>query len=315
MMKMREIFFNNKPLEGKKLSDFESEQFGYKKDKVVENTDFRKILESIDKQTVWAIVEEVARKSGIDPKDLNKEAFENVFNLDGIVGGGSSEKIIGSFNVGSNKIFLDFKKIKEIAENFGVDSEKVTLESLFHELMHSVSKGNLHIFQSSDMQRMEFNDKYVFAGAYRSSKDSYTTNLSGKITKSESSSMFDMLDEGIVEKLSGEVFEEYMRRTGTVSEDELADYREKFSRNEGRHYPRLVQGVERMCQLIADRAGVDSIIVWRSLVRGLFHFGTISKNKEVEDWFLQLFGEDFLQKLGAAKNADEFLEVLNSIKV
>lgn len=146
-------------------------------------------------------------------------------------------------------------------------------------------------------------------GAFRSSKSETTRNTKGKVTSSRDIGFYDMLDEGITETLANEIFEEYIKRTGSAEKKEIKDYATNFFENENRQYPILVKCVRLLCEKISKRAGVEKGIVWKSFVRGIFHFDTLN-HQEAKLWFTQNFPGDFLDQISKAKNPNELLAVL-----
>ncbi len=310
MSPLKEMFFNRQPVTEAKKAEIVSPQLQAVESSRVEDKEFDELKKGIDWETFWNIVDSIAIRAGVDPKQLNKLKPEDIINAAiAPVSAEDTHTPAGIYYVTSNKVAINKQAIYKAAQKFEVDPKLMTIETICHELAHAISRQEVHFFQDFDSQTMMFKDVAMTRGAYRSSKFETTKNSRGKVVNSKEASFYEMLDEGITETLANEIFQEYVKRTGLAGQQEMEDYSAKYSENETRQYPILVKCVKLLCKKISQKAQVDEVVVWKSFVRGVFRFDTLA-DQEVKQWFEEFFSPALLDQISRAKKPSELLEII-----
>lgn len=303
------MFFN-----GREISKYE--QMGITQGEVekakkyeIKDSEFDQTKEQIDWDVIKSIFEDIAQKSGIDPKDLNFIGANKVLNCKIFEGGYSGGKeIIGRYSAMGNFLVVNSDQIRQTAKEKGVDAKLMTLDTMLHEMCHAASHHTHSITRNFNNEFFTGKNEIEYTGAYRSSKDSDKIKFN-QVSESKSESLGDALDEAIIEKMATDIFREYAKRVGLTDKKSLDDYQEKFLGDEKREHNRLVKFIEKLCELIAKKTGVDQEIVWKGFVRGSFYKKTLS-DPEIQQWFAQAFSPTFLVEIGNAKKAEELFGLI-----
>ncbi len=303
------MFFN-----GREISKYE--QMGVTQGEVekakkyeIKDSEFDKTKEQIDWDVIKSIFEDIAQKSGIDPKDLNFIEADKVLNCKIFEGGYSGGKeIIGRYSAVGNFLALNSDQIRQAAKEKGVDAKLMTLDTMLHEMCHAASHHTHTITRNFNNEFFTGKNEIEYVGAYRSSKDSDKIKMN-QVSESKRVSFGDALDEAITEKMATDIFREYSKQVGLTDKKTLDDYQEKFLGDENREYNRLVKFIEKLCGLISQKTGVDQKIVWSGFIRGSFYKKTLS-DPEIQQWFAQAFSPTFLTEMGNAKKAEDLFGLI-----
>lgn len=305
----KEMFFNGHEISKQEQIGVTQGEIEKAKKYEIKDSEFDKTKEQIDWDVIKNIFENIAQKSGINPKDFNFLGADKVLNCKLFEGGYSGGKeIIGRYSAIGNFLALNLDQIRQTAKEKGVDAKLMTLDTMLHEMCHAASHHTHTITRSFNNEFFSGKNEIEYTGAYRSSKDVDKIKMN-QISESKRESSGDALDEAITEKLATDIFSEYAKRVNLTDKKSMDDYQEKFLGDENREYNRLVKFIEKLCELISKKTGVDQEIIWNGFIRGSFYKKTLS-DPEIQQWFAQAFAPTFLTELGNAKKADDLFALI-----
>lgn len=312
-MGIREVFFNGREISNHEQIVVTQGEMEKAKKYQIKDVDFDVTKKGIDWAEIKRIFEEIAVKSGINPKDLNFVGPDNVLNCKATADGfGEGKEVIGRYSSLGNYVVLNSNQIRRIAQEKGVDASLMTLDTLIHELCHAVAHHTHTINRTFNNEFFSGKDEFAYVGAYRSSKDSNKI-VFNQVVEKRRESIGDALDEAITEKMATGIFREYSKRTDLVDKNKLKSYEDNFHDDEKREYSKLVRFIEALCGVISDKTGIDKEIVWRGFVRGAFYKNTLH-DPEIKEWFEQSFAPTFLSEIIGATEADELFKILEKYK-
>jgi len=120
--------------------------------------------------------------------------------------------------------------------------------------------------------------------------------------------IYNLIDEGIVQKLAREIFFEYARARG-YPENKIKAIEKSWQNHPDKvAYGKEIIFVEKLIDTISAKTGTSPIKVWESFIRGLYE-GEDLTDKELNELFAEYISPDFLKKLAHA-NTSEALELL-----
>ncbi len=305
----KEIFFNGHEISKHEQMGITQGEVEKAKQYEIHDAEFDKIKEQIDWNVLNQLFVEIAQKSGISPKDLNLLGADKILNCQLFETGWSGDKeIIGRYSATGNYLAVNSNQIKKSAKEKGVDTKLMILDTVFHELCHSISHHTHVINRNYSEEFFTGKNEITYTGAYRSSKDINKIKFS-QVTDRKSESHNDALDEAITEKMATQIFHEYARKVNLTDKKTMDDYQEKFLGDENREYNQLVKFIEKLCQIVSERTGVDKEVVWNGFVRGSFYKSTLG-DPEIKQWFAETFSPTFLTELGHAKKAEDLFALV-----
>lgn len=305
----KEIFFNGREIS--KIEQIGVTQGEMEKAKKYEihDPEFDQTKDQIDWGVIDQIFFEIAKKSGIDLKDLNHLGADKVLNCKLYETGWSGDKeIIGRYSAVGNYLAVNSDQIKKMAKEKGVDAKLMMLDTMIHELCHSISHHTHVITRNYSNEFFTGKNEINYVGAYRSSKDTDKIKFN-QVVDHKSESFNDALDEAITEKMATGIFKEYAHRVGLSDQKTFDEYQEKFLGDEDREYNQLVKFIEQLSQMISKKTGISSEVVWNGFVRGSFYKNTFD-DPEIKQWFAETFSPTFLSELSKAKKAKDLFELI-----
>ena len=318
MRELRNVYIDRMEATPADEVEMANEVFATIKDHLVDSPELNKLKKEIQWDVFWDIVDEIAFKSGIDPKSEKNPKRINKLNPNAIQGikdwtpPGFGPGYVGFYMPTLNGIVFDYDKAKKNVSNFDVNSKLLIAQLLFHELLHAAAATNIHreVISSGPavISRQEVH------GAY-SSHSSIKGLEKGKLKFENEDNRFSFLNEAITDRLAFDVAIEYSKRTGAFTNKEIEDFNKQFVNNDKRPYSVLVKYLKKMCDVVADKAGIGSgTAVWDAFVRGVFYVGNLN-DPEVKKWFAGAFSPAFLDELGKAEKFEDFYQVMKKYNI
>lgn len=171
------------------------------------NLELAEAVEQFDFGTLRSIFEKIAEKSGFDPKLMNFIGPERIAHSSLTLG-------IAAYSAYENIIGISYQELKRSAEELGVNLEVAIIHTICHEETHATSKVECRGLEqwwgdpkAKLMSRRIGKVGYIRLIQERNKPDDFLFNLFG---------------EGVTEKLSREVFREYIHRTGFRDKEAIA---------------------------------------------------------------------------------------------
>ncbi len=267
-------------------------------------------IDEVDFDELREIFLEYAIKSGVPAERMNFVRKQDVL----IMGSEDAHDAVLSFATATNVIrvfapeYLGTNAMKSAS-----DSAKkfIFLHSLFHEYGHVTSRV-LH--KPTEHTSTDEEDMSTISMQSGLSKDIIRMKHSRKEpfeTSEEETSLFNLLNEGVNDRIADEVFLEYVRRrpfsagpdelpsvirakiyVGSISADTASDY------GLARHFvTALVQALAEVGEKIPEEA------VWRGFV-GAFYRGDMLDEEEIKGLLDETFGAGFVEELAAVEDGE-----------
>lgn len=237
----------------------------------------QEILDRVNFYILKKIFQDYAVKSGLDGKI-------NFLGKDRISHFSPHENDDASYRVLQNLIGISYDNISKSTKSMKLG----VLGRLCHEEAHAVSRFN-------EMLSLQENGNTTMVNV-ESIKSGFRQN-----------SIFRALNEGVVEKLSREVFRRYLVADPSyASPEELAGFNGSLS------YQKEVQLIEILSRKIAQEVGIDEQTVWQAFIRGLFE-GEDFEDPKLETEFEEMFSKDFLNSLASQPVGGNYDALLNKI--
>lgn len=145
--------------------------------------------------------------------------------------------------------------------------------------------------------------------------------------------LFQILNEGVTEKIAVQVIEEYLRRKSWPQQEAVEAFRRSLARRYGEGHDGeestvsvLVEMaiVDELVDLITEDVGVSSDKVWQAFVEGYFRGRPFYENEDLRSLFRQTFGEylservlpriDELSSTGRAPGPEEVLGAIREAR-
>lgn len=290
MRTSREIFkASGEPEKAERVA--EMDELGRREaESVKKNPELEKILSKVDFDLLKSILQRVAARSNINPDTLNFLGPARIAHQ------AHDWAAAGTYHPGKNTIGLSYERIQNRAEDFNLDINFVTLALLFHEEVHATSKVKClglesQLGQYPFKKRMQIGYRQHIV-EIKSPEDLYKPAL-----------LYDLFNEGVTEKLSREVFSEYVRRIGRFDKKDIQRYENAwYERPEEMSYEIPMELVETFINKISDAAGIGRKTVWHALIRGMYE-GEEFQDQELRTLFSELIAPDFLNRLAQANTA------------
>lgn len=251
--------------------------------------EWQTVLNDVNFETISEIFAEHMKRSGV-------EGTPNVLSSDRITPISAHLGSEFTYSPAENIIYLSPMGLEK---RYGrLYSRLGTLHALMHEETHAVSKlahrGSLGI----ETKSVKEGDKFFTQTGYQ-----YYESRRGSDGNWEAINLFEYFNEGVVEKFSGEVFDEYLKRDPDFSPPLEKRAFKKFLTIQQRarkfrvqRYWREVNLVDALIDRISVVLELPKEVVWKSIVCGLLT-GERFSSPEVRDGFAQIFSKDFLEKL------------------
>src|SRR3989338_6640415 len=302
-MKNREFLYQSgEPVEPERVREFEAKERLDLMERFKKDPEMEGVLGRVKFDVLRSIFARYAKKVGIAETDLN------ILNADYIHSG----TLIGEYQVGENLIALSSKGIEKGYAGFaGFRLDLAILKMLTHEETHAVSGARIlgyHEYQKE--QRKE--DYHV---EKQSGYQRFFAKGKWKELPSKSQRLFSNFNEGIVEKLSQEVFLQYLEEdTDFAGKKDGEIFIQQLKENPAfLSYEKEVALVDALVLRLAKEIEVPKEIIWRSFVRGLFEAERF-EDEEMHKAFSEMFSEDFVKRLSTFSSNEEYRQLLDEIK-
>lgn len=271
--------------------------------------ELNKLKNSIEWDVFWKIVNEIAVKAGIDPKQLNVLNKNSIIGIDGFPR--TQEDNIDTLGVYAphlNAILINYDLIKKTAKDEKVSEDLTAIHSIFHELVHS--------FSNFQFTHKELTVGHDTVGAVSTNMGYYSSDVAvgirrDQVVYSNGTKKFQLVNEAVTENLSNDIFSEYLQRTGSYSKNEIDTYQKTLNESEFYIYNELVRGLKKMCDMVGKKTGVQGNIVWQGFIRGIFYNKTL-EDKTIKKWFADAFSPTFLDTLSELKEIEDFSTLMKA---
>lgn len=274
-------------------------------------------LASVDFKRLREIFSNVYRRSGFPVESMNFVDQERVFL--GMAGGigmysGKNNDITlfpynlppnaqANTNTGWGRLFRDLRD--KVEYSYGnVAMQMITI--LIHEETHAVSRniciGPRKFNFASDYSQSGFS-RHADAGSRKWKEKDIPTFRDEPIAHASSGGeIFDMLNEGVIEKLAQQVTDEYLAQSGWKQADVATYQGNKKNHPEKLAYPEEVALIDFIVAKIAQSVGIPKETVFQALIRGAMEGETFA-NEEVQELFSETFDDDFLKKMSKLQDS------------
>lgn len=293
-MRSREFLqFNGQPEDAETLTEHEASV-----DQEIKETnrdpEFEKLLAKIDLDWLRQRFGQVLSHTDVDPATLN------FIPADRITSDRSLESS-GMYSTRDNQILVNPEKIKEQQERWQVPAELVLLEIFTHEQIHAVSK-------TQNVGLFEDNPEYSLRTGY---------SLFRGNSKNESKEMdtYTMFDEGVTEKWSRQIYQEYLQAHPDLADPESVKRFQNMISTDGwaKVYDLEISLVEAMMAKLAKETGVSTETVWQAILRSKLE-GEDLDHPDFQELAKQFFSDKVLQGIKSADSGYHSMEAIPLIK-
>lgn len=309
---MRGMRFNGQKASPEEAYEFAKNDFVTMQEHFCNYPELKKLKNEIEWDVFWKIVKEISAKSGIDHKHLNKLDKDSILGINDISDlGGEQYDVTGAYLPNLNAVLIDYNVIKKYSAQYNISEKMMSLDSIFHEFVHSLS--NVKI---SEKQLSSNNDTV----AIKSTDMGYFTEEStialnrDKVVYQKESEKFRLVNEAVTQGIAKEIFDQYIQRTGSFSKKEIEDYHENFYDAKINIYTFFVNNLKKICDVVGEKAGVQGDVVWKGFVRGIFYHKPL-EDATVKKWFANAFSETFLSELAYITSLEEFTQLIEKYKL
>lgn len=312
MPELRRMVFNDQEPKPDERMSMVGADLDKIKDFFYDYPELNKLKKEIQWDVFWKIVEETTAKSGINPADLNKLNQNTIVGIkDLVLPKTEGFGVMGMYLPMLNGVAIDFDKIKRMATECSVNEKMIAINTIFHEYVHSLSKINI----SNKVITDGFNEVWdVSSQVGYGSAHTAAAFAGDKMVYKKETTKFTAVNEAVTEGMAFEIFKEYVQRTGDFFHQDMAYYTKNYYDSNKRTYNILIQNLKKICEMAGANAGVDSDVVWKGFVRGIF-YGKTLENSDIKKWFAEAFSPTFLDELGSANDEATFSELMNKYHV
>ena len=237
--------------------------------------EFKEFLAGIDFKLLETLYKEHAKRSGINPDTLN------VLGPERIAPRTSRDYGRGSYTNDTNVIAINYRYIQSKCNEERISPNAFLMKVLCHEETHAAANTKCDgVF-----------DEHTGSSEKRSGYRSYAYG----------EDWFMLFNEGITEKFSRQIFDEYVTAADYVSAHDRKDVLLHVEKNHV--YVAAVKLVDVLIGRIAEHAGVPQELVWNALVRGAFE-GERLDDPELRSLFEEAFGRGVMRVLEDGESYD-----------
>jgi hypothetical protein len=295
MKEGREIFTSSGELESpeeieRKKRVLPSRSGGLEKGPELEN-----FLQRVDFDLLEDIFKKIAEKSDINPETLNLVNRERIFEKSSL--GEEGTENAGGYEPVKNIIAFSAREMEKFQQTdfSGIHPDVLKLYILCHEETHAtaktVCKGGFARSRRAEVQM-----------GYQQTK--FKKTLFGKRPKQ----FFEFLNEGVTDKLTREVFQEYTTATAFSNTDELSKFRKKAET----YYSPYVTLVDALISKINSETNIPEEVIWKSIIRGMYE-GEDLMGEELRQAFDEAISRGFVERLAIAKTADDIESLIGEL--
>lgn len=295
--KSREVFLNSgEPEDNEQRKEREEAARIRLVEKKEKDPELEEVIKQVDFGVLRKIFEEIAEKSGLNPRLMNFIRPERIAHWSLSVGAA------GSYSVYENIIGISYQELKKWAKQLNISPQIVAIHILCHEETHATGKVECRGLEQwwADPNLKQMSKKMGFARIIEERNKPIDF-------------LFHLFDEGVTEKLSREVLQEYIRRADFQNKEAIAGIRRVLVEKPiEMPYAVPVKFVEALIAKISHETGINQSVVWQAIIRGMYE-GEDFKDPELRDLFAETISPDFLDKLAGADQPyklDELMSVL-----
>lgn len=274
--------------------------------------EIKEVLDKIDFEKLKSMFADLARGIGIPEEGINFLDRDRVFGSENGSRYRPEENIIfldqskgrkGEWDLRSQEK-IDAEDNKEAKAVYG-SREIRELRVLVHEEAHAISK----VVCVVD----EWGSTVQFKVGYNEVTQRNAL-LRGKQKEKGRKMTFQLLNEGVTEKLARELTLKYLE-DNNWPRGEIDVFEDSVNKhNRGLSYVQEVKFVDALIKTIADKIDESEGVVWEAFVSGLLK-GGVFRDENVKNIFKQIFGEEFLDDLSeldslALGSQNQFVEFL-----
>lgn len=262
-----------------------------------------KVVDKIDFKKIQSIFEQIGKKSGIKPEDLNLLDLSRIHLI--ATKKEKKQNLAGGYSPISNQILLDVESILENA--WGLSEQKTTKEGValisqealelsilatyIHEQVHAISYNRIEeldpklitnnkiIISLLNFFRKQraFNFKKIKSGY---SENEIKINKENKNKKIDIEEKFKDFDEAVTERLTFEILQRYMQEDMTKEQviSVLNDFFEKSS------YQKHIAYLNSVIRALSKTTELSEETVWYGIIRSKLE-GINFDNPEIEKIF------------------------------
>ena len=246
--------------------------------------EFKNFLSSVDFTDLKRLFRRIAERSTVDPETMNFVTAERIIQFDMIMP-------VAAYSPGKNLIFFPYDEIKSNAKELQIDPELYTTFVLCHEEAHATSK--------------------IVCRAFSEARSDYQERQTGFAQSIGEKTSFEILEEGVTQKLAMEIFLEYAKTHFDLKR--TADFMKKLkgAMQGAQEYGSEVKITDLLIRKISGKSGMPEDKVWYGFIRAKYE-GERFEDEELQALLAEATTSDFLPKLKYAKheNIDDLIKDL-----
>lgn len=303
------ITYSQEQIEKTRLETIE---FLLKEGRIFISEELNSIVEKIDFDTIKKILSEILHKS-FDPENseldetynINFIPPENIYAAKSLKDE-NIEKLnrstVAAYHPKLNIIMVDIEKSfnKEEKENF-----YRLLKFLIHEETHANSRTICYKNVQFEGDALKINEQ-SFSGFHIRQNEyliGYDEQGDEELLEDKNINFYKAFNEGVTEKITDEIYKEYLKRTGIESKEKAV-----MKNNPVESYEDEMKLINNIIEAIAIKFDVSEITVWQALKKSYFEGLLLHKNEEVTEGLEKTFHSllpNFVEHLAALTGDDK----------
>lgn len=298
-MKSREFFNEDNTPEDPKLQKARELKAG---ERIAHNKKILHQMETwlgyVDFDVLEQMFQEDIQKTGISPAEINFLQRDRISSVRDQKRGDST---LGGHNPITNEIQVRYENIRQVASEYRLSSFHIFLYTLIHEETHAVSKTRCWNLSQERNQSALTQSGYRFVEHGQNESDNLV--MYGDV--------FLLFNEGVTEKKSRKMTEEYLRRTGYRDDNGLTRV-QNFFEEYSSSYNQAILVVEALTRRLAKANGISEEAAWGAIMRGYYE-GENLLREDFQEWFGEILPPDFVDRLTIA-NGEDLAELLKELE-
>lgn len=270
-------------------------------------------IENIDFKTLRGVFEDYAKRSGVEVSRLNMVDPGRIF----ITALPQTPPLSQHYDAGNNAIAIDGNLAARKFSSSSEAEQRIMKADFVHRLFHEYTHGT-GVVDLTHRRTLHSPQGTIDSSA----TIGYTDLVRVTPAKTDGTELedyqdvaFQLLNEGITERLTDEVFLEYFRRHSseghrTADGENAAERYVQLALKTDEDYNVARRFVGALVGTIAERSGVPEESVWRAFVRQ-YYSGELNTS-HVDELLGKTFGENFVEKLAFGKTGTDLLRLVAS---
>ncbi len=261
---------------------------------VPQNPELAEIVKTVDFRLLKDIFARTAERCGIPREEMNFLSAKH-FDAQGKFTR-EDRPALGEYDAYHNFARLYHDQLDEEAQRLGLPTEYLALKTLIHEEIHALSS---YKRKTKPGRNPEDKRTDIRTTGYQTAHIAYHGNAPS--TKY----FFELFDEGVTQRYTGEVLQEYLRATGAPAD--IAEQFDRMFRPNARiqvGYALPMRFVETLAARLSHETGIPQDNVWDAILRGKLE-GHDLFDDEFARSLAELVGDDILTPLMQANRTDE----------